>query len=119
MTFLENLSHSKLFSGIDRQNLSELLTVGHRRSFESGKILFHEGTPALTSYLVLKGRLKLSKLHEDGKEVLVRYIHPGEMTAAVSVFKGKDYPVTAQSVDSTETIGWDRDTMVKLMTAYP
>jgi CRP-like cAMP-binding protein len=73
----------------------------------------------MNSYLVLNGLLKLSKLHEDGKEAIVRYISPGGITAAASVFNEKDYPVTAQAVGPTEVVGWDRKTMRKFMTAYP
>lgn len=110
---------SDLFVGIEEDKLSDIFSLGHRCVYESGAILFREGDPAEKSYLVLKGRFKLTKLHEDGKEAIVRYINPGEMTAAVSAFKGKDYPVTAQAVDPSEAVGWNRETMLELMTANP
>jgi len=84
-----------------------------------GEILFLEGEPAFRCYFVQNGRLKLSKLHEEGKEAIVRYINPGEITAAVAVFAGKHYPVTATAVGPTEVIGWDRDTILKLLAAHP
>lgn len=115
----DTFSRSDLFVGIEADKLSDIFSFGNRRAYESGVALFREGDPALKSYLVLKGRLKLSKLHEDGKEAIVRYINPGEMTAAVSVFKEKNYPVTAQAVGPTEVIGWDRKTMLELMMAHP
>jgi CRP-like cAMP-binding protein len=108
-----------LFVGIEVEKRSNILSLGHRRVYPSGATLFREGDPAAKSYLVLKGRFKLSKLHEDGKEAIVRYINPGEMTAAVSVFKGKNYPGTAQAVETTEVVGWDRETMLYIMSAYP
>lgn len=112
-------SRSDLFVGIEEDKLSDIYRFGNRHTFESGATLFHEGDPAVTSYLVLSGRLKLSKLHEDGKEAIVRYINPGELAAAVSVFKGKLYPVTAQAVGPCEAIGWDRKTILELMAAHP
>ena len=42
-----------------------------------------------------------------------------EITYAVSVFKGKDYPVTAQAIGPSEAIGWDRETMLELITTFP
>jgi CRP-like cAMP-binding protein len=110
---------SDLFVGIEEDKLSDILNLGHRCVYESGATLFREGGPAEKSYLVLKGRFKLTKLHEDGKEAIVRYINPGEMTAAVSVFKGKYYPVTAQAVGRSEAVGWGRETVLALMAAYP
>lgn len=119
MTFSDTFSRSDLFAGIEENELSHICSFGHRRVCESGVTLFREGDPALQTYLVLKGRLKLSKLHEDGKEAIVRYINPGEITAAVSVSNEKSYPVTAQVVGSCEVVEWDRETMLELMTAHP
>jgi len=112
-------SRSDLFAGIEADKLSNIFSFGDQRIYKSGTTLFREGYPAEKSYLVLKGRLKLSKLHEFGKEAIVRYINPGEMTAAVSVFRGRDYPVTAQAVGTSEVVGWDRETMLEIMNAYP
>lgn len=117
--FTDIFSHSDLFVGIEGDKLSDILRLGQRGLYESGATLFREGDPAAKSYLVLKGRFKLSKLHEEGKEAIVRYIKTGDVTAAVSVFKGKNYPATAHAVGSSEAVGWGRETMLELMTANP
>lgn len=117
--FSDSFGKSDLFVGIENEKLSDIFGSGNRRVLESGDTLFSEGDPAFQSYLVLKGRLKLSKLHEDGREAIVRYINAGEATAAVAVFSEKIYPVTAQAIDHTEVVGWDRKTMLRLMTGHP
>jgi CRP-like cAMP-binding protein len=65
------------------------------------------------------GRLKLAMLNEAGKEAIIRYIGPAEMTAAVAVIKGMDYPVTAAAVEPTEVTGWDKPTFLRLMHDHP
>lgn len=119
MHFTDSFSRSDLFAGIDDAHQSAIVARGDRRLYEPGAALFGEGDPAARSFLVTKGRFKLSKLHEDGKEAIVRYVNPGEITAAVAVFKGKQYPATARAVDSSEAVGWNRTTMLDLMTAHP
>jgi CRP-like cAMP-binding protein len=81
--------------------------------------LFDQEDPAIRFFLVNQGRLKLIKLSEQGKQVILRYIGPGELTAAIAVFKDWRYPVTAESVVNTEVTGWDKPTMVRLMHRYP
>jgi CRP-like cAMP-binding protein len=115
----DTYSQSDLFAGIEREKQADIFNLGHRGLLEAGATLFHEGDPALRCYLVLKRRLKLSKLHEEGKEAIIRYINAGEITAATAVFRGKNYPVTAVAVGPAEVIGWDRETMLKLMPAHP
>ncbi|MBI9082790.1 MAG: Crp/Fnr family transcriptional regulator [Desulfobacterales bacterium] len=69
--------------------------------------------------MVNRGRLKLTKLNEEGKEVILRYIGVEELTAAIAVFKGWTYPVTAESIKETEVTGWNKQTMMQLMRRYP
>jgi CRP-like cAMP-binding protein len=115
----DTVSRSDLFAEIEEERLSDIVDLGRRQVHQTGITLFREGDPAVRSYLILKGSLKLSKLHEDGKEAIVRYINPGEITAAVAVSNGRTYPVTAQTVGLTEVVEWDRQTMLELITAYP
>jgi CRP-like cAMP-binding protein len=107
-----------LFAGIATEKQTDILSRGHRIVFKSGETLFSEGDPALRCYFVLNGRLKMSKLHEQGKEAIFRYINPGELIAAIAVFKGKHYPVTAKAIGAAEVVGWGKETILKLMLEY-
>lgn len=110
---------SALFAGITGEEQADILAMGRRQIFNAGEVLFYQGDPALCCYFLLKNRVKLSLLHEEGKEAIVRYINPGEITAAVAVFREKSYPATAVAVGSVEAIGWDRKTMLQLMRTWP
>jgi len=119
-TIIEDSFHrSDLLSGITESQAADILDRGNRIRLQPGEILFHQGDPAHKSFLVLNGRLKLIKLHEAGKEAILRYIGPGEMTAIISVFKEKEYPATAEAIGATEAVGWNKETMVQLMLEYP
>ncbi len=81
--------------------------------------MFHQGDNAINCYLVKSGKLKLSKISEHGREVIIRYIYAGELTAAVSVLKDTEYPATAESIEETEVIGWDKSTIISMMKKTP
>lgn len=115
----ESLSRSDIFAGISVDKLTGILNLGHQGAYKTGEALFFEGDPALHFYLVLDGRFKLSKLHENGKEAIVRYINSGEMTAAISAFKKKKYPVTAYAVETSTAVAWDRETMMEMIIHHP
>lgn len=119
-TIIEDSFHrSDFLSGITESQAAGILNRGNRIRLQSGETLFSQGEPAHKSFLVLNGRLKLIKLHEAGKEAILRYIGPGEMTAIISVLKEKEYPATAETIGDTEAVGWDKQTMVQLMLEYP
>ena len=115
----DSFRRSEFLLGITESHATDILHRGSRIRLKSGDILFCQDDPANKCFLVLKGRLKLTKLHEQGKEAILRYIGPGEITAIISVLKEKDYPVAAESIGPTEAVAWDKQTMVQLMLAYP
>jgi len=79
----DTYAQSDLFAGIARENYGDIFRAGQHRLVASGATLFQEGLQALRCSFVRKGRLKLTKVHEEGKEVIIRYINPGKITAAV------------------------------------
>jgi|GEM_PF-5684854 len=58
--------------GLSGKQGDDIIKRGTTRDLKAQTVLFREGDPARQSYLVLKGRLKLGKVHELGKEV---YLH--------------------------------------------
>ncbi len=115
----DSFRRSEFLLGITESHATDILHRGSRIRLKAGEILFYQGDPAYKCFLVLKGRLKLTKLHEQGKEAILRYIGPGEITAIISVLKEKDYPVIAESIGPTEAVAWDKQIMEQLMIEYP
>jgi len=117
--FPDTFSGSDLFAGITAKKRNDILSHGNHIFLKSGEILFHENDRALNCYFILDGLLKLSKFHEQGKEATIHYINPGELIASIAVFKEKDYPVTAKTINDTKAVGWNKKTMRKLMLECP
>ena len=58
--------------------LQALAALGHTRPYAKGTIVVTEGEPALSMYLVHEGQLRVFVSDEDGKEVELNMIGPGE-----------------------------------------
>ena len=114
-----NVPLPDLFTGITLKNRTNILSCGRQNSYERGKILFRQGEPALRYYYVLEGHLKLTKLHEQGKEIIIHYVNSGELVAIIASLKEKNYPVTAKAISIVRVVSWDRGTMLKYMMQYP
>jgi CRP-like cAMP-binding protein len=83
------------------------------------EFLFREGDPAGSCYLVTEGCLKLSKINEQGREVILRYVCSRELTAVLAVLEGRGYPVTAEAITETRGVAWDKKAFKVLMSGYP
>jgi len=113
------LNKTEIFKGLTSEQFSVLLGKGRPKGLRPKSVLFHQGDAAQSCFLVTRGRLKLTKLNEQGKEVILRYIGCGESTAAIAVLKNWMYPVTAESIGETDVVGWDKPAMMALMGQYP
>jgi CRP-like cAMP-binding protein len=116
---LERLADSPLFAGVARSACQEAVDLGRERPIAPGDVLFREGEPAVTLYLVLEGRMKLSQLGVDGQEVVIRFVVPGGVVAALAVLDQGVYPVTATAVTATRALSWSHDVFATLMQRTP
>jgi len=110
---------ANVFSGLTGEQFARIDRSGQSAKLPPKFTLFRQGDAAEKCYIVRRGRLKLVKLNEAGKEAIIRYIGAGEMTAAFAVLKGRVYPVTAETVEATEVAGWDKPTFLRLLHDHP
>jgi len=114
----EDLHPSDIFKGLTDAQCARVVQRGQHETLQTKRTLFLQGDPADKFYMVHRGRLKLSRLNELGKEATIRYIGAGEMTAAVAVLNDMTYPVTAEAVEQTEVTCWDKPTFMQLMSDH-
>lgn len=107
----------RLFDSLTEDQYGEFRGQGITVKLASGSYLFQQGDPVDRFYAVTRGRLKLFKLNEEGREVIIRYIEPGEITAAITVLKDAVYPVTAEAVGETAVLAWTKTSLSALMRA--
>jgi CRP-like cAMP-binding protein len=70
-------------------------------------------------YVLVRGRVKVTSVHPDGQELIVRIIAPGEVFGAIAAFGDTVYPVSAEGVQAGEALAWDGETMGRLLLQYP
>ncbi len=116
---LISFDESEFLKGLTKEQQKTFLENGKRITLQKKSILFSQGDSARKCYLIKTGSLKLSKLNEQGKEVIFRYLNRGEVAAVTAVLRDRNYPVTAECLEETEVIGWDKQTILTVMRQYP
>jgi CRP/FNR family transcriptional regulator, cyclic AMP receptor protein len=83
----ENVLRSvPLFSGLSRSQLESILAVSQTREFPKDTLLFREGDRGDSLYLVISGRVKAVLLAEDGRELILAFLGPGELFGEMALF---------------------------------
>ncbi len=63
--------------------------------YKKGQVIFHEGARPLGIYCVNRGKIKLVKMGEDGKEQILRLIKPGDLMGYRALLSGDKYSASA------------------------
>ena len=110
---------SRLLDGLSGHARRTVVDRARRRSLAQGEVLFQQDEPAEALFLVEAGRLKLTQLTTDGRELIVRIVGPGEVFAAMAVLDGKTYPFSATAVEESRVMAWSRSLLPGLFQEHP
>ncbi|MGH7441257.1 MAG: Crp/Fnr family transcriptional regulator [bacterium] len=90
------------FSGPARR---EILALSSTRTLSAGEILFEEGQACRALHLLLDGEVKMNKLSAEGKEQIIRRLHPGQIFGAAPLFTAQGtYPATAIALRASSVL---------------
>lgn len=112
-------ARSKVFDGLSAEERSVWLSAARHRDLGRGEALARQGEPADAFSLVESGLLKLVQATPDGRDVIVRFVGPREPFGGVVALDDAAYPVTALASGPTRVLVWPRDTLRRLLAAYP
>lgn len=93
---------SSLFHFCDLEEIGNINSSKSNYPFRKGQIIFQEGNRPLGLYCVYKGKIKVYKYANDGKEQLIRVAKAGDFLGFSSLLTGKRYPVSAAAVTDSE-----------------
>ena len=108
-----------LLENIGIELTERLFARGHRRVFDAGSMIFERGQNPDFLPIIISGSVKMIRMPEPGKEVIIGSFHAGEMFAVPPVFDGEPYPSTAIATERTELLQIGREDFLSLIRESP
>jgi CRP-like cAMP-binding protein len=69
---LELLRSQALFCDLKQSELKQLVTAARRRTFDAEAYIFRQGECGATCHIILRGKVRVFVIGEDGRELSVR-----------------------------------------------
>jgi CRP-like cAMP-binding protein len=91
--------NKSIFCDINENVLADLDRNKVSNDYKRGAKLFLEGNPPFGLYCINSGKVKLSKIGNDGKESILRIAGPGSVIGHRSLFSNEDYMATATALE--------------------
>lgn len=108
-----------LFRGLSDQEIQILLIEARHRVFQSEQLLFAQGEPGNTCHIILRGRVRVFVSGEDGRELSVRILGPGEIVGEMALFENLPRSANVVSLDETHTLELDQEGLLRCLRRCP
>ena len=113
------LRRAPLFEGLDEEGARALRRQMADVKLSRGEHLFLEGQEGDRLYVVLDGKIKLTRAAADGRENLISVLGPGEMFGELSLFDPRPRTMGAVAVTDARLAALDHDDLRKWLADKP
>jgi CRP-like cAMP-binding protein len=114
-----NLKKIDLFKNLSDEELKELSNYITTVEFRKKDDIFTEGDAPEWFYIVSTGKVKVTKISHDGKEIILEIISPYDIFGGVAVLRNFPYPANAVAMEDSEILKISRKNLMRLVDRFP
>lgn len=108
-----------IFNHLKDDQMEEIKERVTQNIYKKDEIIYMTGDESDSLYIVSRGRIKLYRLSESGKEQVISFLNPGEFTGELALFREGYHENFAQATMETEICTIKRDKLQKFLLKYP
>ena len=82
------MARTPLFRGMAPEQLGRLAARASTRAMHAGEVLCRRGEPGITMMVILLGQVRVVLPSPDGREQVLRVLHPGEVIGEMALLDG-------------------------------
>ncbi len=113
------LSLVPLFNSLNPSDLKDCAFLAQERLIKPSTLLFRQGNQATTLFVVIDGQFRASEITPDGREILHRFLGPGDMLGGMAAVGDMKYPISALAVAPSRVLTWTTAVVHRLMEKHP
>jgi CRP-like cAMP-binding protein len=114
-TLLEMLGRTSLFGALEEADRKAVLQEMRETSFDGGQAIFARGDPGRDIYLVTSGRVRLSVLTSEGRELSFAHAEQGHVFGEIAVLDGGVRTADATAVGKVGALTLSKGALTRLI----
>jgi CRP/FNR family transcriptional regulator len=108
-----------IFNMLSPEEAREISRYFVPETFTKKEFIFSEGDPSEWLYIVHRGKVKITKLSNEGKEIILEIIPSMEFFGGIAVVRGFPYPANAVAMEDTEVVKISRKNLMAILDKFP
>ena len=113
------LGKSALFGSLADTDRAAIAARMRRVDFEPDQMIFSRGDPGREIYLVLEGRIRLSILSSDGRELSFAHAGPGNIFGEIAALDGGERTAGATAISRVQAMSLPQKALMELIENNP
>jgi CRP/FNR family cyclic AMP-dependent transcriptional regulator len=105
-----------IFSELTDGDIASLSRLASRRRFPKDTVVFFENEEGDSFFMILEGRIKVTILGDDGREVILSMLGPGDFFGEMALLDNEPRSATAIAVEETELLSLHRTDFQTVLT---
>lgn len=113
------LRKATLLSGLTTESFERLATTSRGETYRARQVVYLPGDRSFGVHFLLSGRVKVSKVTRDGKELTLAYRTAGDFFGEACVLDGSPREEMVEAMEATQTVEVVREEFERLMQEAP
>jgi CRP-like cAMP-binding protein len=108
-----------LFAGLSPKELAPLRDAVRRLTLNEGEMLFRQGEPGTTLYLLEQGSLKVYTIGCGDEEIVLDILGPDDVIGELALLDGEPRSMFAEATSDCELLALDRGPFMEHLRRHP
>lgn len=116
---IQTLNSISIFSELSPKEMELIAEQGNRISFQRGEVICFEDERGEDFYLVMEGKVKISLVSDEGKEVIISMRNAGEFFGEMALLEGKPRSASVSALKDTALFSFPKKVFLALLIKHP
>jgi|SRR5690554_5781080 len=108
-----------IFKNLSSRELDEIILIASHQKLNKGEFIYSAGDELSSLYVIHKGKVKISRITDDGKEQVLRILSDGEFLGELALFQKKHTNTYAEAIEPCVVCLVENKVLSELMEKSP
>ena len=116
---IDLLKQTQLFGDLDTTALEHLAQRATKRTYSKGQLVFYQGDPAGSLFVMVEGLVKVFVTSEEGDEMVLVTLQPPDVFGELALLDGGPRSASAEAVEPTSLLELQRGPFLETLRQTP
>ena len=115
----EFLKYVPIFSELNEETLAQIFRIGLKKNYNKDSVILFEHESGAAFFIIEKGKVKVSRVSDDGKEVILSILGEADFFGEMAIIDGMARSANVTAMEDTDLFMIHRNDFLNLLNSHP